>query len=364
MCIIIIKQQNDKKVHKQTLKNSARINPHGLGIVWLDTFETSYHKSKEYNILHTDRPFIAHFRYATVGKVNKENTHPFVCGNNKDELLMMNGTISHLGNDLMCDSKVLAIALGRVKRENWKKELSKYDCRFTTINTRTRTFQMYNKHLWTKKNGIWYSKSNVLMDNLIAVYGTLKKGYSNYNNHLRSSVYLGRGETKEKYPLLVEGLPYMVNKKGVGHNVEVDVFKVSQDTFNKIDRLEGHPRWYKRELVDINIKGTVLSCWVYFNDKYINEHTKLHKTYTQSFFNNNTPHWSNKWNDYGLSKRSMWRDEELETQIDTNTIDVWEEEEEYHCANCFSRVEYDDFNNYYCMSCGNWYTKEEVLTDK
>ena len=52
------------------------------------------------------------------------------------------------------------------------------------------------------------------MDNLIAVYGTLKKGYSNYNNHLRSSVYLGRGETKEKYPLLVEGLPYMVNKKG------------------------------------------------------------------------------------------------------------------------------------------------------
>ena len=34
---------------------------------------------------------------------------------------MMNGTISHLGNDLMCDSKVLAIALGRVKRENWKK---------------------------------------------------------------------------------------------------------------------------------------------------------------------------------------------------------------------------------------------------
>ena len=60
----------------------------------------------------------------------------------------------------------------------------------------------------------------------------------------------------------------------------------------------------------------------------------------------------------------MWRDEELETQIDTNTIDVWEEEEEYHCANCFSSVEYDDFNNYYCMSCGNWYTKEEVLTDK
>ena len=78
----------------EILKNSARINPHGLGIVWLDTYKVSYHNSKEYNLLKTDRPFIAHFRYATVGAVNRENTHPFVCGNNSDELLMMNGTIS------------------------------------------------------------------------------------------------------------------------------------------------------------------------------------------------------------------------------------------------------------------------------
>ena len=37
MCIIIVKQQSNV-VPLGTLKNCARINRHGLGIVWLDTF--------------------------------------------------------------------------------------------------------------------------------------------------------------------------------------------------------------------------------------------------------------------------------------------------------------------------------------
>ena len=108
MCVIIIKQKNNV-MPTEIAKNSARINPHGLGIIWLDTFEVTYHKSKEYKQLITERPFIAHFRYATVGAINKENTHPFVCGRNTDEMLMMNGTIKGLGNDKVCDSKALAI---------------------------------------------------------------------------------------------------------------------------------------------------------------------------------------------------------------------------------------------------------------
>ena len=93
MCVIIIKQKG-KQVSREVLKNSSRINPHGLGIVWLDTFEVTYHNSKEYGVLDNDRPYIAHFRYATVGAINKANTHPFVCGKNKDELMIMNGTIN------------------------------------------------------------------------------------------------------------------------------------------------------------------------------------------------------------------------------------------------------------------------------
>jgi len=114
MCVIIIKQKG-KDVPREVLKTSARINPHGLGIVWLDTFEVTYHKSKEYSTLDTDRPYIAHFRYATIGKVCKENTHPFVCGKNKDELFMMNGTINGYGNQKMTDTEDLAIGKVRGK---------------------------------------------------------------------------------------------------------------------------------------------------------------------------------------------------------------------------------------------------------
>ena len=37
MCVIIIKQK-DNVMSKEVAKTSSRINPHGLGIIWLDTF--------------------------------------------------------------------------------------------------------------------------------------------------------------------------------------------------------------------------------------------------------------------------------------------------------------------------------------
>ena len=92
MCIIIVKQKGNK-VPMQTLKNSARINQHGLGIIWLDTYSVEYHKSNDYKLLDTSRPYIAHFRYATKGAINLENTHPFNCGKFSDEFLFHNGTI-------------------------------------------------------------------------------------------------------------------------------------------------------------------------------------------------------------------------------------------------------------------------------
>ena len=353
MCVIIIKQK-DNVMPAEVAKNSARINPHGLGIVWLDTFEVTYHKSREYNKLITKRPFIAHFRYATVGEINKENTHPFVCGANKDELLMMNGTIKGLGSAKVCDSKALANNIGSIPRQDWKKELEQYDCRFVTINTRNRSFQIYNRNLYTYRDGIWYSKANVLQDNLIAVYGTLKKGYSNYYSYLTNAKHLGRGKTQDKYPLLVEGLPYMVDKKGVGHNVVVDVFKVSDMQLQKIDQLEGHPRWYKRKLVPINMNNRTLNCWVYFNPKDI-----TNKKYHESFEMATNP------------KPRVFTFADVETTYDTTAlheaIDIGWDDDDFptyntpKCIECLGDVEHDGWANYYCSSCGGWFAEDDIL---
>ena len=345
MCIIIIKQKG-KQLPKEVAKTSARINPHGLGVIWLDTFEVTYHKSKDYKVIDTDRPFIAHFRYATIGEISRSNTHPFVCGANKQELLMMNGTIRGLGNAKTCDSKVLAIQLGGKPRHTWAHELSKYDCRFVTVNTRLRTFQIYNKDLWIQKDGIWYSKGNVLEHNLIAVYGTLKKGYSNYYHYLSSAKHVGSGVTKDKHSLVVAGLPYLIEGGGGGHNVEVDVFKVDDTLLKDLDKLEGHPNWYRRKQVPITIKGKTLMCWVYFITGMRVDGRVLHKSYVQQ---------PRKIDYFTDSMASYWLEDEDDCEFSTDS-------ETPVCAECYHDLVFDGFANYHCSGCGGWFTEKEIIT--
>ena len=359
MCIIIIKQKN-KTIEEETLRRSSEINADGLGVVWLDTFKVSYHKSSEWRELLTDRPFIAHFRYATVGKVCLENTHPFVCGKNKNELLMMNGTIKGLGSKDKTDSRVLAENLGKIDRSLWKAELEQHTSRFVTINTKTKSFQIYNRDLYTYKDGVWYSKDNVLQGNVVAVYGTLKKWNSNYYSYLSgSSSFVGSGETKDKYPLIINGLPYLVDKKGVGHNVEVDVFTVSDSVLRDLDALEGHPRWYMRKQILIKVKDREVLCWIYFNPIEINPTDKMHKTFTQS-------------SKYFGRRYSEIEDipTKEESVSECTQFEIWESSfddldeigvESPLCIDCYNDLTHDELQNYHCFSCGGWFSENEVM---
>jgi gamma-glutamylaminecyclotransferase len=279
---------------------------------------------------------------------------------------MMNGTIHGLGNTKVCDSRVLAEQIGSKPRQTWKEVLEQYDSRFVTINTRNRTFQMYNKDMWHKKDGIWYSKDNVLQDNLVAVYGTLKKGNSNYYAHLTDSKFVGKGETKDKYPLIIKGLPYLIEDIGVGHNVDVDIFKVTDSTLARLDALEGHPHWYQRKLVPIKTaKGNELMCWVYFNiDEEVNGQ-KMHKAFSPlpaslKRFDNN--YWGSKFRKpyelpYDYSSIPLTKEEEQYEEIQEYNI----EEEAPMCVECYNDLKFDGFANYHCGGCGSWFTETEVV---
>jgi gamma-glutamylcyclotransferase (GGCT)/AIG2-like uncharacterized protein YtfP len=371
MCLIIIKKSG-LKLPKDAAMNAALINPDGLGIVWLDTYEVSYHKSKHYKLLETDRPFIAHFRYATVGAVGKDNTHPFKCGKNENEYLMQNGTIKGLGDAKVCDSKVLAQAIGEMPRQKWKSELSKYDSRFVTVNVRNKSFQVYNKELWTQKDGVWYSKDNIFDDNLVAVYGTLKRDYSNYWSYLVGSRFVGSGNTVEKYPLLVGSLPYLIDEVGTGHNVSVDVFAVTDSKLKSLDVLEGHPNWYQRRQRMVNVGGKEMLCWIYFNlREKVKADSVLHQSYTEG--KKSFKKWNNYYDvDYSyrspiikpvekkiITERTVYFEDVLEAQVD----DAYEKyrREISACPHCYRDVKYDLFSHYYCDSCCNWFKDDEVV---
>ena len=91
----------------------------------------------------------------------------------------------------------------------------------------------------------------------LMVYGSLKKGY--WNHHcLSGATLLGEAITKKKYVLYDCGFPMAVPFSLKGHPllpIMGEVYEVGEDVLSRCDRLEGHPNWYKRDLVPVFING-------------------------------------------------------------------------------------------------------------
>ena len=103
MCLIISKEEGSD-ISREFIENVRKKNPHGWGILYhnrageakvakgldMESFWEKYSQFVKY-----DAECIIHFRYATKGKVNKANAHPYkVLGGDKPIYLMHNGTIS------------------------------------------------------------------------------------------------------------------------------------------------------------------------------------------------------------------------------------------------------------------------------
>jgi gamma-glutamylcyclotransferase (GGCT)/AIG2-like uncharacterized protein YtfP len=104
---------------------------------------------------------------------------------------------------------------------------------------------------------------------VVFVYGTLKRGHGNHVL-LKDSDFLGPAITEDKFIMYQSGVPF-VSKH---HNMVVisgEAYKVDELTLNRLDMLEGHPTWYKREetpIKYINREGKIINtnAWLYFCD--------------------------------------------------------------------------------------------------
>lgn len=268
MCLIIHKPKN-KRIPQEYIDNAKRINPHGFGVTYLDTLEgyKSLSYSKVDAMLATDRPLVAHFRYATVGKVNKQNIHPFAITNADRFQIYSNGTIDGYGSVCCSDIRMIAEkVLGQMNRNKWVPFLKQSDTRFCLVDTLTGEVVRVNK--WHKVDGIWYSKDNCFNKYRVAVYGTLKQGHGNHHL-LAGTRFVEAGRTKDRYPLIVDGLPYLLDEKDNGNQVRVEVYDVDRVTYKALDRLEGHPAFYKRKQIQIQLDDwSETTAWVYFLHGY------------------------------------------------------------------------------------------------
>ena len=95
----------------------------------------------------------------------------------------------------------------------------------------------------------------------VFVYGTLKKGFINHILLSRyNAVYHGKHYTSNEFSLYKcsSNLPYAVKETGSG--VKGEVYQVNDKCLEDLDMLEGHPNWYKREIISIPDIG---ECWIY-----------------------------------------------------------------------------------------------------
>lgn len=92
----------------------------------------------------------------------------------------------------------------------------------------------------------------------VGVYGTLRKGFGNHH-YMSGSPQIAEGVIKG-YTMRASGIPFVHPGDG---EVYVEVYSVDETDMPDIDALEGHPRWYKREIVPVHTSDGIVEAWVY-----------------------------------------------------------------------------------------------------
>lgn len=339
MCLIIHKPDANTIIPEHILNNAEKINPDGFGIVYTDNNECcrTMDYNQAYELIIAKRPFVAHYRYATRGTINKGTCHPYHV---KDFIrLFSNGTVADLGDKQLCDTYVVADMLKRIPKKYWKDLLSMTETRFA-ITYPDGSVERHGN--WHEKDGVFYSKNNCFHTkqsnlgyhynhtytqpykmyedywdtddyvydktydmsdtssvytaisqkdvwesdpydwedvNLIAVYGTLKAGYHN-NSVLGNSSFIGAGKTVNKYAMQAEGIPYVYEHEH-RDQISVEVYEIDSDnTKISLDNLESHPDFYQRKLTDIELTdGSVRTCWLYFAQRTPSKNMDYIQTY-------------------------------------------------------------------------------------
>ena len=103
---------------------------------------------------------------------------------------------------------------------------------------------------------------------IIAAYGTLRKGYGNSHRVDKPSTnWLGEGLTVEKYQMTATSFPFV--NKTPDTRIKVDCWEIDiNEDLPAVDALEGHPDWYIREEIKIELdSGDIVNAWLYFMDK-------------------------------------------------------------------------------------------------
>ena len=99
----------------------------------------------------------------------------------------------------------------------------------------------------------------------VFVYGTLKRGESNYEHYLKDATFITKAVTVDKFQMVRGwGFPYVYPQKGLGNRICGEVFQISKETKRSLDILEGVPYHYHEEKIDVELSnGLIVEAIIY-----------------------------------------------------------------------------------------------------
>lgn len=105
---------------------------------------------------------------------------------------------------------------------------------------------------------------------VVFCYGTLKRGRGNHGL-LANAEFLGEAITKPEFTMY--NLGWFPGVRKVGNTaIHGEIYRVNEQEFAALDRLEGYPSLYVREQIDI--KGRTETPWIYIiNRDMLDSHT-------------------------------------------------------------------------------------------
>jgi gamma-glutamylcyclotransferase (GGCT)/AIG2-like uncharacterized protein YtfP len=97
---------------------------------------------------------------------------------------------------------------------------------------------------------------------LVAVYGSLRKGLHNHGL-LAQSPQLGTDTAQGFKMYSMGGFPFITHEDATPEDtITIEVYEVTPIEMRRLDRLEGYPSFYNRELIDTKFG----KAWIYFID--------------------------------------------------------------------------------------------------
>jgi gamma-glutamylcyclotransferase (GGCT)/AIG2-like uncharacterized protein YtfP len=101
-------------------------------------------------------------------------------------------------------------------------------------------------------------------EELVFVYGTLRRGYGNHHLLEEGARLLDTARTAQAYALYALEIPFAIKAQAVSP-LRGELYAVDDACLARLDELEEHPAWYRRELVEVvTDHGDNHLAWLYF----------------------------------------------------------------------------------------------------